>query len=131
ACTCRLSPTADQVATSIPCASCAAQARGERFDLCHDRNQSGSGAENRGATRNCGGFARRRIAGVHEASLVAVAQKPATLFDADRLRRVYGLLVPFGRDLETAALLPDARSDRGLARVVQQGSDLRPIDLCP
>ena len=43
---------------AMPCRTMpdrAALPRGERFDLCHDRDQSGSGAENRRAARNRGG----------------------------------------------------------------------------
>ena len=60
---------------------------------------------------------------------VAVAQEPAAVPDADRLRSLPGLLVSGGRSLEAAALPRDAghhRRDQGMA---QPRPDLRPVAL--
>src|SRR6201987_1565488 len=115
-------------ATSISSRSRAISARSERCD-CHDRNDSGSGLENRLAGGNRGRVSLRFIANAHQTSVVAVAQKPAAASNAHWFRWLSWLLVFLGRGLETAAFLANAWADRGLPGVVQQGPDLRFVDL--
>src|ERR1700752_580971 len=110
-------------ATSISSRSRAILARSERCD-CHDRNDSGSGLENRRTGGNRGRVSLRAIASAGQASSVAVGQKPAAASDAHWLRWLSWLLVFFGRGLETAAFLADAWADRGLPGGVQQGLHL-------
>ena len=65
----------------------------------------------------------------HDVSPLDLAEEPAALPDAGRLRALPRLLVPHGRSLAAAALQGDAGHHRGDEGVAQPEPDLRPVVL--